>query len=459
MKNFKMDKKKKIIALIVVFFIAVVIGLIIAFFAGKGQRLHVVFKGDSSKVNLKQDREDTYSIGVSTSIADNHPYSHDDEAAAVLKKLVYEPLINIDGNYKITYCNAKSITFNKEGREAVVKLNTDKTYSDGEKVKASNVAQSYRWFRSQDNSYKDLLTRISSVKVTDDETLVFTFNTVDSRNITIFNIPIIYQSLKENDYPLGTGKYVIDSVKAYDNITLKPGKNGNCSYKTVTIKTADFSDKTRLIKSQDYDMFLFNKDEHGDAIKKNKAYDIYEYGKETGWFLKLNIKNKDTKNAIGKLVEGEEFFKKTSAEGIYSDGMTNAYVKPNYYSYLDSGNFDETKSLTIGHDYSAIAKNIYKALAKKLKEEGVKTTEKDYGTEEVPKGFNDDITVAYGAYQDMMGGTDAQKFFKENNGMDAEDFYDCFEKFFANENNIVPISKDTVWVAFLAGRDNKEIIE
>lgn len=62
-----------------------------------------------------------------------------------------------------------------------MKLNTDKTYSDGEKVKASNVAQSYRWFRSQDNSYKDLLTRISSVKVTDDETLVFTFNTVDSR--------------------------------------------------------------------------------------------------------------------------------------------------------------------------------------------------------------------------------------------------------------------------------------
>ena len=43
--------------------------------------------------------------------------------------------------------------------------------------------------------------------------------------------------------------------------------------------------------------------------------------------------------------------------------------------------------------------------------------------------------------------------------MDAEDFYDCFEKFFATENNIVPISKDTTWVAFLAGRDNKEIVE
>ena len=101
MKNFKMDKKKKIIALIVVFFIAVVIGLIIAFFAGKGQRSHVVFKGDSSKVNLKQDREDTYSIGVSTYIADNHPYSHDDEAAAVLKKLVYEPLININSKIRL----------------------------------------------------------------------------------------------------------------------------------------------------------------------------------------------------------------------------------------------------------------------------------------------------------------------------------------------------------------------
>ena len=71
----------------------------------------------SSKVNLKQDREDTYSIGVSTSIADNHPYSHDDEAAVVLKKLVYEPLINIDGNYKITYCNANLLPSTKKAEK------------------------------------------------------------------------------------------------------------------------------------------------------------------------------------------------------------------------------------------------------------------------------------------------------------------------------------------------------
>ena len=63
-------------------------------------------------------------------------------------------------------------------------------------------------------------------------------------------------------------------------------------------------------------MFLFNKDEHGDAIKKNKAYDIYEYGKETGWFLKLNIKNKDTKNAIGKLVEVKNFSRKQVQRGF-----------------------------------------------------------------------------------------------------------------------------------------------
>lgn len=459
MKNFKMDKKKKIIALIVVFLIAVLIGIIIAILSGKGQKSHIIFKGDSAKVNLKQQRKDTYSVGVSTSIADTKPYSHDDEAAAVLKKLVYEPLVNIDSNYNITYCNAKSITFNKEGREAVVVLDTGKTFSDGEKVNASNVAQSYKWFRSNDNSYKDLLTRISSVKVIDDETLVFTFNTVDCNNINIFNIPIIHQSSKEKAYPVGTGKYVIDSVAVYNNITLKPNRNLKCTYKKVTIKTVDFSNKIKLLESQDYDMFLFNKEDFGDDIKKNKAYDIYEFGKESGWFLQLNIKNQDAKNAIGKLLEGEEFFKETGADGIYSDGVTNAYVKPNYFSYLESGNFEKTKSLTIGHDYSAISGNIYKNLAKKLKEDGVKTTEKNYGTEEVPEGFNDDITVAYGEYQDMMGDTDAQKFFKENNGMEADEFYDYFEKFFANENTIVPISKDTVWVAFLAGRDNKEITE
>ena len=456
------QKKFRIFAVILAVVLwCIAIGLIITAFIAKEDNPHMIFQGDSGKVNLKEERKATFCVGVSTSIADIYPYTHNDEADAILKKLVYEPLITINNDCKISYCNAKRVTFEKEGREATVKLNQDKTFSNGENLNADTVVKSYKWFMANHTAYTNLLSRIVDIRAAGDDTLIFTFTGADGDNIKIFNIPIILQLDEKGKSALGTGAYCVDSVKPYKEILLKENKayNDSSEYDSVLIKTVDYGDMKKLLKSQDFDMFVFNQKEQADAVKADKAYDIYEFGKDTGWFIKHNKESKELGGAIAKLIGGQKFFDKTQTDGIYSPGVISAYIEPNYYSMLSNGSLKNTKTVSVAHDYSAAATGIYQSLEKKLEDKKVKCSEKTYGIEEVPEDFEEDLLLFYGNYKNGMTRADNKKFFKENKEIEVVDFYELLEKYFASQNNITPISKDTVWVAFLAGRDTLGLMQ
>ena len=461
MKKLGQKKFKMFVVIFAVVLWCIAIGLIIAAFIGKEDNPHLIFQGDSGKVNLKEEREATFCVGVSASIADIYPYTHNDEADAVLKKLVYEPLISINNDCKTFYCNAKSVTFEKEGREATVKLKQDKTFSDGEKLDADIVVKSYKWFMANHTAYTNLLSRIVDIRAAGDDSLVFTFTGADSDNIKVFNIPIISQSDKKGQSALGTGAYCIDSIKPYKQIVLKENKsyNGSYEYDTVLIRTVDYSDMKKLLKSQDFDMFVFHQKEQADDVKADKAYDIYEFGKDTGWFIKHNMESEVLGDAIAKLIEGQQFFDKTQTDGIYSPGVISAYIEPNYHSMLNNTSFKNIKAVSVAHDYTAAATGIYQSLEKKLKDKKIKCNEKTYGIEEVPEDFEEDLLLFYGSYKDGMTRADNKKFFKENKEIEAQDFYELLEKYFVSQKNITPISKDTVWAASLAGRDTLGLME
>lgn len=455
MKIFGQKKWRVCAIILAAVLLCVVIGLII-FFIGKEDNPHLIFQGDAGKVELKStERKSTLCVGVSTSIIDKHPYTHGDEASEVLKKFVYEPLINIDNDLNVTYCNAKSIQFGKEGRQVTVKLNRDKVFSNGEKVNAASVLDSYKWFMANDTAYRNILNRIIDIRAVKEDTLVFTFTAADCDNINIFNIPIIFLPKKGEDYAFGTGAYAIDAIKPYSDIILKENKRskGSPEYEKVLIKTVDFGNVEKLLKSQTFDIFVFNKKEHADVIKKDKAYDIYELGKDTGWFLKNNQDSEEIGRAVADVTEGEAFFKKTKADGIYSPGVVNAYITPNYYSMKKGGNFQGKKTLTIMHDSVETALGIYHALEKKLSDKDIKCVEKSAGFEEVPEEFEEDLLIYYGSFKDGMSWADNQTFFKEHKTIDVLNYYDLLEKYFVSKNSIIPISKDTYWVASLAERN------
>ncbi|MDE6722705.1 MAG: hypothetical protein K2J55_00735, partial [Eubacterium sp.] len=129
--------------------------------------------------------------------------------------------------------------------------------------------------------------------------------------------------------------------------------------------------------------------------------------------------------------------------------------KPNYYSLLKKGNLNDIKSLSFLHNYEAEANGIYRALSAALKEKKVETSETAMDIYEYhPSEFEEDILIYYGSLTDMVRDEDNAGFFESYSEMDADDYYKNLEKHLTSENKITPLSKDTVWYAALAGRND-----
>ncbi len=210
-----------------------------------------------------------------------------------------------------------------------------------------------------------------------------------------------------------------------------------------------------LNENQDYDIFLINKETQSDLIKDSKAYHIYEIGQDRGNYLIYNIENLSVRRAVSSLVSGEEFFESTQDSGAYSKGITSAYMKkPNYHSLLRKGNLNDISSLTIAYDHQGVSYSIYSALAEALENSGVACKEKNVEVLETEQKINADIIVYYGSLSDIVNSSDTKAFFDDYKKINAKSFNKNIEKYFADQNKIAPLSKDTVWYASLAGRDN-----
>lgn len=453
-------RKIKIIAVLsaVIVFIA---SVVILFTCANLFDEHLIYRGSPVQVlSLDKDRRKTLHIGVSSTVPDIHPYNHGDEISDVLTKLVYESLLDINNDCDVKYCVAEELVFEDGGKQATVKLNQKKTFSDGTKLTADIVYDSYQWFIEQETAYNELLSVIKEIQVVDDETLVFVFNYAHIDNIKVFTIPVIYLFDKDSFYgstALGTGRYAVDKLTVYSDIVLKRNENygKKAKYKEVVIKAVDYGTLEDLLATKEFDIFLIS-NKIADKVKENGAYSIYEMGQETGWYLEYNTEIQDARRAVAKMAEGKDFFEQTQDFGVYSKGIVSAYMKkPNYYSLLKKGKLNETKSISFLHNYEAEANGIYRALSASLKEKGVETTETAMDIYEYhPSEFEEDVLIYYGSLTDMVSDEDNAGFFESYSEMDAEDYYKNLEKHLTSENKITPLSKDTVWYAALAGRND-----
>lgn len=458
-------RKIRIIAAVSAVILLIAAGVIAFVFADLSNE-HLIYRGNAFKVlSLDSDRRKAFRIGVSSAIPDIHPYNHGDETAEVLKKLVYEPLLDINNDCMAKYCLAKEIVFEKNGEQALVRLNENKTFSDGTKLTAELVYNSYQWFIKQETAYNDLLSVIKEIKVINENTLSFVFHYANIDNIKVFNIPVIYMFDEKSFYgstALGTGRYAVDTLTVYSEIVLKRNDEygRKAKYKKVVIQAFDYGNLDSLLDAKDFDVFIIT-NKIADKIKENGAYNIYEMGNETGWYLEYNTENQDVRKAVANLAEGKEFFEATQDFGVYSKGIVSAYIKkPNYYSLLEKGNLKDTKSISFLHNYEAEANGIYRNLSAALKENGVETSENPMDIYEYhPDEFEEDVLIYYGKLTEVVDDEDNKSFFKNNSELDAEDYYEELEKHLASQNKITPLSKDTTWYASLAGRNNLDLFD
>lgn len=422
----------------------------------------IVFHGSKSNV-LKQSkaRRNTFVIGVSSAIPDMHPYFHDNDALYFFQKLVYEPLVSVNNDGSVSYINADKIVFENAGTQAKVYLDKKKTFSDGTGLTADIVLDSYNAFMEKETAYNDLLNNVEYIQKTDDYTLVFKFKLVRISNMQIFNIPVIYDADRiGGSICLGTGNYAVksitpdgDSVLVRNENAVKKGK-----YSEIVLRPMDYSQIQSLADAQNFDVFMLNKESQADIIKESRAYDIYAVGQENGWYLNYNSDNLSVCNAIANLASGEEFFKETHDFGAYSKGITSAFMKkPNYHSRLKKGNFDDVKSITFLHNYEAQANAIYQTLSNALLQKDVACSDFVSDFSDYPSVLNADVLIYYGKFTDMVHHADHERFFEKYRGMDISDFNKNIEKYFALQNKITPVSKDTVWYASLTGKNTMDL--
>ncbi len=469
-----MSKKKKIAGIAAALCIAgaAAVWLILPGNSPKEENRRLIYQADPQMAGKQEGKDmETLSIGVSSGVSGIHPYQNDDETMQVLLRLVYEPLLLIRSDASIEYRNAKEIVFKEQGKQAAVEVNTGKCFSDGTKLDADIILASYEWFLNGDTSYGGIVSRIESIDKVDDQTLIVTFYEADPDNMKVFSLPIVYDADKVSEKGstfLGTGPYRIDFLAPYQDVILagneafqEKGRTGDenagleAGYSKIIIGQIDYSKLDEILEAQKYDMFYIDKEEMAQKVKESNAYDIYETGSETGYYLIYHMEERAGRGVAG-LCRDQDLWKDISIQGIWSNGILSPYMQePNYYSSIEKGSLDEIRNVNIVHGFDGASMGIYEKLSAMLSKEGVECQETMADTT-VLAGAKEDILIYYGSYKDAVSDAQISAFYELNKEIKAEDFYGKLEQYLTSVNLMTPLTKDTVWTAFLSGRDTMD---
>ena len=154
-----------------------------------------------------------------------NPYDAKTEINRQLCKLLYEPLVKTDDNFKVHYSIAKSVKIDKN--VCTVKLKSVQ-FSDGTALTADDVVYSYKLAKKSATSYKSKLYMVKGIDIADNSTVVFTLKKNDPYFANVLDFPIIKtNSDKQADSdsvkfpPVGAGRYKLND----DNTQLVTNEN------------------------------------------------------------------------------------------------------------------------------------------------------------------------------------------------------------------------------------------
>ena len=140
------------------------------------------------------------------------PYQAKTDSNRQLCRLLYEPLVKTDNEFKAVYSLAKTVGI--EGKTCTVTLQ-DRVFSDGTKVTAEDVVYSFRLAKNSESEYAYRLYEAASATLRDASTVVFSMTKADPYFVNLLDFPILKKgSEKRADAdgralpPIGCGRYV-----------------------------------------------------------------------------------------------------------------------------------------------------------------------------------------------------------------------------------------------------------
>ena len=272
-----------------------------------------------------------------------NPLLSNNKQVQELTKIIFEPILQINNEYKIEKCLAKDWAKTAEN-QYIIKLDETIQWSDGNKLTADDVIFTIQTIKNLNSIYSDNVKNIVEVNKVDENTVQIILD----QEIPFFEYNLIFPILslkyfegqdfvytEKNNMPVGTGSYKIVENSA-EKIVLE--KNENYKREELTLEKITINKYANL--GELYNAFKLGK---VDLITTNNigienyigtiGYNKTEINGREFDFLAINtqsdiLSNKEVRQAIARAI---------NRENIISQIYNNKYKVQDYF--LDYGNW------------------------------------------------------------------------------------------------------------------------
>ncbi|MCI8342034.1 MAG: peptide ABC transporter substrate-binding protein [Firmicutes bacterium] len=185
--------------------------------------------GEADKMSKKDNKDLTLSMRTAKTL---NPLKNEEETVDLVLRIMFEPLIEIDNNYKPSPSIAESWYYTEEGTLLTIKLKSGLTWHDGSAITADDVIYSLNTIRNapETSIYKKCAESIIRYSKADDLTVNVKFNRSYVGNVYAMSFPVIssqyYGSGANVEFaPMGSGAYKFESYTAAQELRLKASEN------------------------------------------------------------------------------------------------------------------------------------------------------------------------------------------------------------------------------------------
>lgn len=267
-----------------------------------------------------------------------------------ISKLIFEPLIDIDENYKIKMCLAKECAKISDTCY-LIKLDEQIKWQDGIQISSKDVKFTIEQLKNIESIYSSQVQEIQNVEIIDNSTIKLNL----SKGIDFFeyylSFPILPNHIYENKnfttnsiIPLGTGMYKIKTIDSKaivleKNELWKEKNEKNSKIETILISLYNnMGDVYSNFKIGNVDIISTSDNAYQEYIG-NIGYNVKEYKGREYDFISLNCKNnilneKEVRKAISYAIN------KTKIISNIFDNKCYVAEFP-----LDYGNYLHTKDM------------------------------------------------------------------------------------------------------------------
>lgn len=282
-----------------------------------------------------------------------------------ISKIIYEPLVTLNENYKLEYCLAEEIA-KSDDLTYVVKLRKGVLWQDRSNFTAEDVKFTMDIIKNVESVYNGNLSAVSDYEVIDSNTLKIYLN----QDIPFFEynltFPIMCKSYYEgesfvesNKAPIGTGPFRINELSS--NV-IKLGRNDtywNSQKEFMATEVninlyATIGEVYSAFKNGEIDILSVKIDNVENFIG-SLGYNKIEYKSRNYDFLTLNtespiLSDPAVRKAISLIID---------KNNIVASCLGGGYIASNFS--LDMGCWLYTKDLNIGVDTEVASQTLYSA--------------------------------------------------------------------------------------------------